>query len=240
MDNTYDKLYYGRGDFIGGVDESGVIDIAGPLVAACVILPKIDIHKTDLRIFEVSDSKATPEKYRKQHAERVWQIATAIGVGEVSPNEIDYLGKRTASKLAMCRAVAACQTLETKKNITPDLLIIDGNQRIDCDIPQEVVVKADTKSLAVACSSIVAKVYRDNIMVQLHYRFPYYNWISNKGFPCEDQYMGLDKVGVIAGVHRTRCWPFIHSPKSEKSATFLERRRLWKRQTELRLTRELK
>lgn len=239
MDNTFDKLFYNRGELLGGTDESGVIDIAGPLVAACVILPKIDIHRTDLRIFEVSDSKATPEKYRKQHAERVWQVALAIGIGEVTPNEVDYLGKREASSLSMLRAVVACQTLETKKPMVPNFLIVDGNRRIDTNITQEAIIKADVKSLTTACASIVAKVYRDDIMVKLHNRFPYYNWLSNKGAPCEDQYIGLDRFGAIPGIHRTRCWPFIHNPKSEKSAIFLERRRLWKRQTKLRLSKEL-
>lgn len=240
MDNTFDKMFYERGDLIGGVDESGIRDLAGPIVASCVVLPKIDLHKIDLRIFEICDSKVTPEKFRKRDAERVWQIATAIGVGEAAPHEIDYLGKTRAAQLARNRSIAACQTLETKKTVIPDFILVDGTKLLDTDIPQIGVKQGDSKSLVVACASIVAKVYRDNIMAKLHERFPYYNWISNKGNASEHHYKALDEYGIIPGVHRINCWPFSGTINSKKSVGIWEKRKLWKEQTNLRLTKELK
>jgi len=88
MDNTFDKLYYDQGELIAGVDESGVSDIAGPLVAACVVLPKIDPRKDDLAIFEVQDSKVVPEKHRKRLAEIVYNMAIGIGIGIVSQESL--------------------------------------------------------------------------------------------------------------------------------------------------------
>lgn len=233
MDNTFDKVYYDQGEFIGGIDESGVSDIAGPLVAACVILPKIDLHKHDLRIFEVNDSKQIPEKYRNQHAEIVWQVAQAIGIGEVQPAEIDYLGKYAAIRLAMLRAVAACKKTTSKKPLIPDFLLIDGELPLPTKIRNKVIKQADAKSLCVAAASIVAKVYRDEIMIKLHDQFPYYNWVSNKGYPCEDHYQGLDKHGIQIGVHRTKLWPFTENPRfQDDKAKWRKRRALWKKVTE--------
>lgn len=240
MDATYDKMFYGKGELLGGIDEAGVSDIAGPLVAACVVLPRIDLHKDDLRIFEVNDSKQIPEKYRKQHAEVVWQVATAIGIGEVSPAEFDYMDKHAAIRLAMLRAVAACRSTTTKKPVTPNFLLIDGKMPITSTIKQKDVVDADTKSLCVAAASIVAKVYRDEIMIQLHEKFPWYDWVNNKGYPCENQFVGIDEVGVQVGIHRLRSWPFVPHPKyPENAARWSERRYRWRRTTEKRFGKEL-
>lgn len=235
MDNTFDKMYYDRGELIGGIDESGVVDMAGPLVAACVILPKIDIHRDDLRIFEVNDCKQIPERFRPRYAEIVWQVATAIGIGEASPIEVDYLGNTNAIRLAMTRAVAACQTVLDQKSCLPDFLLIDGgpSNLLDIPIPQEAINKGDTKSLAIAAASIVAKVYRDGVMLKLHEQHPEYDWENNKGHHCEYQLSGLDKSGIRIGVHRIRSWPFL-------STKTTERRRPWKDLTASRMLGELK
>ncbi|NDC22554.1 MAG: ribonuclease HII [Proteobacteria bacterium] len=239
MDNTFDSMFYEEGEFIGGIDESGVSDIAGPLCAACVILPKIDLHRDDLRIFEVDDSKKIPERYRKQHAEIVWQVALGIGIGEVYPSEIDYLGKLNAVKLAMLRAVAAC-TKPNKKPITPDFLLVDGEITLPTTIPHKLIRRADEKSLAVAAASIVSKVYRDEIMIKLHEKYPHYDWLNNKGYPCEKQFQGLDKVGMQIGIHRARYWPFVRSKKTAwETKEWSERRLKWKQITEDRLIKEL-
>lgn len=240
MDSTHDKMFYDQGELLGGIDEAGVSDIAGPLVAACVILPKIDLHEHDLRIFEVNDSKQIPEKYRKQHAEVVWQVATAIGIGEVQPFEIDYLGKYGAMRLAMMRAIAACKRTTNKKLVKPDFLLIDGELGIPTSIPHKLIHQADTKSLCVAAASIVAKVYRDEIMIKLHDQFPYYGWDSNKGYPCEDHFSGLDTHGVQLGVHRTKCWPFVQNHRDSKDRVlFKDRRNAWRRITEDRISASL-
>lgn len=228
-------MYYNRGELIGGVDEAGVCDIAGPLVAACVILPKIDLHRDDLRIFEVNDSKQIPVSKRKYYAEIVWQVALGIGIGEVQPAEYDYLGRGSAVKLAMLRAVTACKKTTTKKQLTPDFLIIDGRVPINTTIPKKGIIRADEKSLSVAAASIVAKVYRDEIMIRYHEQFPYYGWNTNKGHPSEEHFKGIDKHGIQIGIHRVKVWPFRARPEDSKT-TWETRRGAWRKTTENNLS----
>jgi ribonuclease HII len=253
MDNTFDRLYYNRGELIAGVDEAGVTDIAGPLIAACVILPKIeDLSSADLRIFEVNDSKKIPEKYRVQHAEVVWENAIAIGIGEVTPREMDYLGLHRAIALAQTRAVAACKKTGTQDHTMPDFLMVDGSGLVHTEIEQENIEKGDEKSLCIAAASVVAKVYRDQEMINLHRKHPYYGWDSNKGFPCEQQFKGLDEYGAVPGVHRFRAYPFVNKGHNRLSVSrnnkvtpskeqfWQRRRKLWKRKTEEGLIDKLK
>lgn len=241
MDNVFDKMYYHQGELIGGIDEAGVSDIAGPLVAACVILPKIDLHNHDLRIFEVNDSKQIPEKYRKQHAEVVWQVALGIGIGEVHPYEIDYLGKYAAISLAMLRAIAACRkTTSSKATIRPDFLLVDGEFPLHTNIRYKHLLHADEKSLCVAAASVVAKVYRDEIMIKYHDQFPHYDWVSNKGYPCENHFQGIDTHGVQIGIHRIRSWPFVPNHRMKEERTLWKKRRLlWRRVTEMKFGKDL-
>lgn len=242
MDNTFDKIFYEEGTLVGGVDESGVSDIAGPLVASCVILPKIDLNrrKFNLKIFEVMDCKEVPERFRKGYAEVIWETAIAIGIGEVNPSEIDYLGKEEATKLAMVRAILACKTTTKGKPKKPDFLIVDGERPVPVNIRQITILNADQKSLCVASASIVAKVYRDEIMIKLHESFPYYDWVSNKGYPCENQFKGIDEHGIQIGIHRTKRWPFIHNERfTENTNKWMERRKKWRLKTTKNLVNEV-
>lgn len=233
MDNVFDKMYYDRGDFIGGIDESGVSDIAGPLVAACVVLPKIDVRKDDLKIFEVDDSKIIYEMKRKHLAEAVWEKAIAIGIGEAQANEYDALGRNVATRLAIMRAISACKRIADGNMMRPDFLLVDGKMRLQCSIPHVNHVDGDKKSLCVAAASIVAKVYRDNIMCELHNLYPHYKWNSNKGYPCEDHFKGLDHHGIIPGVHRIKTWPFMDNARAkEDKIAWSKRRARWKKVTE--------
>lgn len=231
MDNTFDKLYFDRGELIAGIDESGVSDIAGPLVAACVVLPKIDPRRDDLSIFEVQDSKVVPEKHRKRLAEVIYNMALGIGIGVVEPREFDYLRKQRSINLAMGRAIKNCTDNQNQK-VTPDFILVDGREKIKyTKIPQESVIKGDEKSLVIAAASIIAKVYRDSIMSELHAKYPEYGWNKNKGYPCDDHYNGLDARGIVFGVHRTSIWPFTPSAKKE-TKEMAARRRKWKNLTE--------
>jgi len=242
MDNTFDKLFYGEGDLVAGVDESGVSDIAGPLVAACVILPKIDPQRDDLQIFEVNDSKKVPEKFRKKLAEIIWQTAIGIGIGEVQPCEMDILDRSASIRLAMLRAVRACKSTGKGKPIKPQFILVDRAERVfvPLQIPQTCVRDGDQKSLCVAAASIVAKVFRDDIMLNLHERFPFYDWASNKGAPCEKHFLGLDRHGIQSGVHRLKRWPFVTSANMpEKHVVWQKRRKLWREATEEILSKEL-
>lgn len=237
MDNCFDSLYYSKGALIAGLDETGVVDIAGPLVAACVILPKIDVRRDDLRIFEINDSKQVPRRYHARYAEIIWRLARGIGIGEVSPMEIDYLGRHVvARRLAMMRAIAACARPGGKKLVVPDFLLIDGNAKVELPttIPQELVPKGDTKSLCIAAASILAKVCRDKIMVDLHKQYPHYGWNTNKGHPgCERHLKGLDTYGVQIGVHRLHAWPFVKTHDEEPS--WEQRRKRWRTLTQEQL-----
>lgn len=239
MDATFDKMFYGEGNNIAGIDESGVSDIAGPLIASCVILPKIDLQQHNLKIFEVNDSKKIPEKYLMAHAAVIWEVAEAIGIGEVSPAEVDYLGKHHASSLAMLRALSACKrTSGTKSPLQPDFIMVDGTRPVKTHIKQQCIKQGDTKSMCIAAASIVAKVYRNDVMTRLHNEFPWYDWIHNKGYPCENHFMGLDERGIQVGIHRVKFWPFIPNPKhAENKSKWKKRRYLWRRLTEKNLNR---
>jgi ribonuclease HII len=245
MDNSFDKLFYHHGRHIAGVDETGVSDIAGPLIAACVILPKFEGRAEDVRIFEVDDSKKIPERYRKKKAEVIWQCALGIGIGEVTPMEIDALGQEASVRLAMLRSILACKSPGVNKPILPDFLMLDEAQGVyaPVKIRQANISSGDEKSLCIAAASIIAKVYRDDYMVKLHQSYPHYNWISNKGYPCKDHYDGLDSHGFQVGIHRVKRWPFIKNPRLTEDgpdgAMWNRRRKLWRKITEQKLEAEI-
>ncbi len=236
MDNTFDKMFYTEGDLLAGVDDSGVTDIAGPLVAACVVLPRIDPRSDDLKIFEVFDSKQTPKRLRKKQAEVIWQTAVAIGIGEVQPSELDYFTTQQSQAIAMLRAVRACKHVLKHKHIRPDFLLVDGDIPVPINIRQATIRKLDEKSLCCAAASIIAKVYRDEIMAKLHETYPHYGWIKNKGFPSEEHYRGLDQYGLQIGVHRLKWWPIRSNSRfTEGKEEWEARRRKWRQVTFKRL-----
>ena len=232
VDNVFDKIFYVEGDHIGGVDDSGVVDIAGPLVAACVVLPRIDVRTHDLKIFEVFDSKQTPKRLRKRQAEVIWQTAIAIGIGEVQPSELDYFSTQQSQAIAMLRAVRACKHVTKHKHIRPDFLLVDGDIPVPVNIKQATIRRLDEKSLCCAAASIIAKVYRDEIMTKLHETYPYYGWASNKGFPSEEHLRGIDQYGLQIGVHRLKWWPIrANSRFPDGKETWDVRRRKWRQTT---------
>lgn len=240
MDNTFDKMFYAEGDLLAGIDESGTCDIAGPLVAACVILPRIDPRLDDLKIFEADDSKRIPEKWRESLSKVIWLQALGIGIGEVSAGEVDVLSRQDAISLAMYRAVVATKSIRTDKLIRPNFIIVDGDFPVQINIRQALIRNADEKSLCTAAASIIAKVYRDGIMKRLHGSWPYYDWINNKGFPNDTHLRGLDKHGIAPGLHRIRRWPFTgYSARSDNVIEMRQRRRLWRRMTLEQLSKEI-
>lgn len=237
MDNTFDKMFYSKGDYLAGVDESGVTDIAGPLVAACVVLPRIDPRTHSLEIFEISESKSAPKRIRKGLAEIVYKTALAIGIGEVQPAELDYLTKRQASALAMSRAVLSCKTSKNRL-ISPSFIIVDGEHPIPIKIEQAPIIRADEKSLCCSAASIVAKVYRDSVMERLHELYPFYGWNNNKGYYNAEHGRGLDEHGIQAGIHRTSMWPFRPGLQDEPREEWEVRRKHWKLTTLRKMVEE--
>jgi ribonuclease HII len=155
--------------WIAGLDEVGRGPLAGPVVAACVILGE----KCDYSIFV--DSKIINAETRSRLYSELQNNGASISVGVVSETEIDRLNILQASLMAMKRAVNALPT-------QPDFLLVDGNQPIPLSIPQQTLVKGESKSASIAAASIVAKVVRDDLMGQYHLQFPEYNFKQNKGY----------------------------------------------------------
>ena len=227
MDQTFDRLFYGEHSAVGGVDEVGVTALAGPIVAACVVLPIVN-REDNLDLFLVDDSKKIREKYRFKNARVVQERALAYGIGVVSPMEIDALNIYVASNLAMKRAVEDCKKRFGKNSVT--FLLLDGDRPINIDLPHKLIVKGDMKSLCVASASIIAKVHRDSLMYEYHKLRPEYDFKSNKGYKCEAHFEGLDRSGLWVGIHRTSLHPL--SKKQYESKEVRQRRKLWVDRTE--------
>jgi len=154
-----------------GCDEAGRGCLAGPVVAAAVILP----DKCSLP--ELDDSKKLSEKQRDKLRPIIEEKALAFAVGIVSPQKIDEINILNASFLAMHLAIE-------KLKITPEFLLIDGNRFNPFKkIPHACIIKGDGKFKSIAAASVLAKTYRDEIMEKLNLEFPNYNWSSNKGYP---------------------------------------------------------
>ena len=154
-----------------GCDEAGRGCIAGPVVAAAVILPR------GMDFPEFDDSKKLTEKQRNRLRIKVLENAAAYGVGIVSAEEIDEINILNASFLAMHRAI-------DQLKIRPELLLIDGNRFNKYhDIKHQCIVGGDAKYQSIAAASILAKTTRDHIMEELDTQYPNYNWKQNKGYP---------------------------------------------------------
>lgn len=177
------KSYFQKGKVEAGCDEAGRGCLAGPVVAAAVILPKKYKHKV------LNDSKQLSEKKRLEVKKDIINDAVAWAIGVASQEEIDDINILNASYLAMDRAV---EKLET----TPELLLIDGNRfKTSGEIPFECIIKGDGKFLSIAAASILAKTYRDDLMRQLALEFQGYGWETNVGYPTRAHRDGLKEMG---------------------------------------------
>ncbi|GAB5521745.1 MAG: ribonuclease HII [Rhodothermales bacterium] len=164
---------------VAGVDEVGRGCLAGPVVAAAVVLP------WNHSIEGVRDSKAISEKRRLELVQRIQTEAIATGIGMCSPEEIDELNILWASMEAMRRAILHL-------SVTPDVVLVDGNRAIpDAPWPQETVVKGDAKSQSIAAASILAKTVRDGLMADLDGLHPAFGWARNVGYPTAEHYAAL-------------------------------------------------
>ena len=165
------RSYHTRGLIEAGCDEAGRGCLAGPVVAAAVILPKR--WKNSI----LNDSKQLTEKQRSHLRLLIEKEAISYAVSFVNEKEIDQINILNASITAMQRAVS-------QLSYRPDQLLIDGNRFHPYeDIPHHCIVKGDAKFLSIAAASVLAKTYRDEFMLKLHDNFPYYSWNSNKGYP---------------------------------------------------------
>ncbi|HPL63340.1 MAG TPA: ribonuclease HII [Syntrophales bacterium] len=173
---------------VAGVDEAGRGPLAGPVVAAAVVLP------ADYRNSEIRDSKQLSSKKRDEMYGILINEAVSFGLGVVEPSVIDQMNILRASLLAMKEAV-----MNLSSGI--DFLLIDGNQGIDLPIPQQTIIDGESHSISVAAASIIAKVSRDRIMEIYHRQYPQYNFINNKGYGTEEHRRAI-KIHGCCKLHR--------------------------------------
>ena len=185
---AYEKECYARGmELIAGVDEVGRGPLAGPVVAAAVILPKA------CKIPGLNDSKKIPKSKHKEIYEAVLQNAVAIGIGVKDNQVIDQVNIYEATKLAMMEAIGQLDP-------QPQHLLIDA-MRLDLPISQTSIIKGDANSLSIAAASIVAKVTRDQMMEEFDKEYPGYDFAQNAGYGTAKHLAGLDQLGVTP-IHR--------------------------------------
>ncbi len=173
---------------IAGVDEAGRGPLAGPVVAAAVVLP--EAHAIE----GLQDSKRLSAAQRDRVYAAVLRCAQDYGIGVVSHMEIDQLNILQATREAMRRALSQLQQ-------RPDMALIDGNQGIDSGIPERLIVRGDARCASVAAASVVAKVSRDRLMIAYAKRFPAYGFERHKGYPTRAHYDCLRTDGPCA-IHR--------------------------------------
>ena len=174
--------------WIAGLDEVGRGPLAGPVVAACVILQE----NCDNSCFV--DSKTISAKKRARLYLELKQNGAQISVGVVSETDIDSLNILQASLLAMKKAVLTMP-------VQPDFLLVDGNQPVQMSTPQQTLVKGESKSASIAAASIVAKVIRDGMMDQFHLQYPEYNFQQNRGYPTLEHRQAIKTYGPCV-IHR--------------------------------------
>ena len=185
---AYEKELYAQGiDLIAGVDEVGRGPLAGPVVAAAVILPKA------CKIPGLNDSKKIPKAKHKAIYEAVLQNAIAIGIGVKDNHVIDQVNIYEATKLAMMEAIGQLEP-------QPQHLLIDA-MKLDLPISQTSIIKGDANSLSIAAASIVAKVTRDQMMEKFDREYPGYDFAQNAGYGTAKHLAGLDQLGVTP-IHR--------------------------------------
>jgi len=172
-----------KGTLLAGVDEVGRGPLAGPVVAAAVILDP------DKPILGLADSKKLSEKKREKLYDEIIEKALAFKISEASVTEIDEINILHASMLAMKRSIEGL-------SIMPEYVLIDGNRCPDISITSEAVVKGDSRVECISAASIIAKVYRDRMMIQLDALYPGYGLAKHKGYPTKSHLSALKELGV--------------------------------------------
>lgn len=186
----YETELWRRGvNMIAGIDEAGIGPLAGPVVAAAVILPR------NYRLHGLDDSKKIPsEAKRERLALEIKRDAVCWSVGRAEVEEIDRLNIYRAGLLAMKRAVMGL-------SVTPDFLLVDARTIPDCPIPQRGVIRGDALSASIAAASLVAKTTRDAYMVEIDKLYPGYRFAAHKGYPTREHRRLLQELGALP-IHR--------------------------------------
>lgn len=184
---------YSEYDYICGIDEVGRGPLAGPVVAAAVILPKDSYYQY------LNDSKKVTEKRRNKLYDEITAEAVSYGIGLVSPDIIDDINILQATYVAMKKAIDAL-------SIRPQMILVDAVHIPDIGIPQVGIVKGDAKSISIAAASIVAKVYRDRLMTEYDALYLEYKFAKNKGYGTKEHMQALHEIGM-SPIHRKS---FVH------------------------------
>lgn len=193
----YEKDLYSKGyEYICGIDEAGRGPLCGPVVAAAVILRKSD------KIEGVNDSKKLSEKKREQVFEEIRKRAIAYSVGIVDEKTIDEINILEATRLAMKKAV---EGLKQK----PDYALVDAEKKVPIDTPYTPIIKGDTLSESIAAASIIAKVTRDRMIVELDKQYPEYNFAKNKGYGTKEHTEAIKEHGLCPAHRRSFCKKFM-------------------------------
>lgn len=197
---AYEQQYYNKGyRLMAGIDEVGRGPLAGPVVAAAVILP------TNFYLPGIDDSKKLSEQKREQFFAEISEKAVSIGIGLIENNEIDEINIFAATKRAMLTAIAQ---LESK----PDFLLIDA-VKLETEYPSEAIIKGDSLSISIAAASIVAKVTRDRVLKEYDQVYPQYGFARNAGYGTKEHLQAIELHGITP-IHRKSFSPikeYIHS-----------------------------
>ncbi len=188
---VYENALKAQGySYIAGVDEVGRGPLAGPVVCAAVIMP---LAKEEL-VVGVDDSKKLSEKKREELAEKIKEKALAYSIVEIDEKAIDEMNILQATRLGMKRAIESL-------SLTPDVVLTDGNMKIDITLPQKSVIHGDALSYSIGAASIVAKVYRDSLMDEYAKKYPQYGFEKNKGYGTAAHIKGIQEYGLCP-IHR--------------------------------------
>ena len=187
----YEKELYKQGvNIIGGTDEAGRGPLYGPVVAACVVLPK------NFELEGLNDSKKLSEKKRNVFYNYIVEN-TIYGVGIIGPEEIDQINIYEASRQAMIKAIK-----EVQKQVKLEYVLSDA-MPIDIDIPVMPIIKGDAKSMSIAAASVIAQVTRDSILYEVDQKHPEYGFKNHKGYPTKKHLEAINKYGLIDGYRKT-------------------------------------
>ena len=184
----YEKELYNKNViYIGGVDEVGRGPLIGPVVAACVVLPK------DFTLEGLTDSKKLSEKKRELFYNYIKEHSIAWAVGIIGPETIDKVNIYEATKLAMKSAIE-----QVRSQINLQHVLIDA-MPLQLDVPSTSIIKGDAKSISIAAASVIAKVTRDRMMIELDNKYPQYGFAAHKGYPTKKHLEAIEKYGLIDG-----------------------------------------
>lgn len=188
----YEKELYKKGIvYIGGVDEVGRGPLIGPVVTCCCVLP------SDFKLEGLTDSKKLSEKKRNEFDSYIKKHAICYEYGVISPEEIDEINIYEASRKAMIIAIN-----KVKEKINLEHVLVDA-MPLNIDIPTTSIIKGDSKSISIAAASVLAKVYRDNMMYELDKKYPQYGFGKHKGYPTKAHIEAIEKYGLIKGYRKT-------------------------------------